>query len=84
MPVGFLRSFLGIITLLDRNFDYRHDVAYFGRKLHDESLLGGARCTVDHERMYERSLQHLDLGRRERRQLVSHINNRVPFTTTMH
>ncbi len=38
MPVGSLRSFLGNITSLDRNFDYRHDVAYFGRTLHDGSL----------------------------------------------
>jgi type IV pilus assembly protein PilY1 len=38
MPVGSFRSFLGNITSLDRNFDYRHDVAYFGRTLHDGSL----------------------------------------------
>jgi type IV pilus assembly protein PilY1 len=38
MPVGSLRSFLGNIASLDRNFDYRHDVAYFGRTLHDGSL----------------------------------------------
>ena len=38
MPVGSLRSFLGNIAVLDRNFDYRHDVAYFGRTLHDGSL----------------------------------------------
>lgn len=38
MPVGSLRSFLGNIASLDKNFDYRHDVAYFGRTLHDGSL----------------------------------------------
>jgi len=38
MPVGAWRSFLGNIAALDRNFDYRHDVAYFGRTLHDGSL----------------------------------------------
>ncbi len=38
MPVGSWRSFLGNITVLDRNFDYRHDVAYFGRTTHDGSL----------------------------------------------
>ena len=38
MPVGSFRSFLGNITSLDRNFDYRHDVAYFGRTMHDGSL----------------------------------------------
>jgi type IV pilus assembly protein PilY1 len=38
MPVGSIRSFLGSITSLDRNFDYRHDVAYFGRTMHDGSL----------------------------------------------
>lgn len=38
MPVGSLRSFLGNIVAVDRNFDYRHDVAYFGRTLHDGSL----------------------------------------------
>jgi type IV pilus assembly protein PilY1 len=38
MPTGSLRSFLGNIASLDRNFDYRHDVAYFGRTLHDGSL----------------------------------------------
>lgn len=38
MPVGSWRSFLGNIASLDRNFDYRHDVAYFGRTLHDGSL----------------------------------------------
>jgi len=38
MPVGSWRSFLGNIAALDRNFDYRHDVAYFGRTTHDGSL----------------------------------------------
>ena len=38
MPVGSWRSFLGNIAALDRNFDYRHDVAYFGRTMHDGSL----------------------------------------------
>jgi type IV pilus assembly protein PilY1 len=38
MPVGSIRSFLGNIAALDRNFDYRHDVAYFGRTMHDGSL----------------------------------------------
>ncbi len=38
MPVGTIRSFLGHIVALDRNFDYRHDVAYFGRTMHDGSL----------------------------------------------
>jgi type IV pilus assembly protein PilY1 len=38
MPVGSWRSFLGNIVALDRNFDYRHDVAYFGRTTHDGSL----------------------------------------------
>jgi type IV pilus assembly protein PilY1 len=37
MPVGS-RSFLANIAVLDRNFDYRSDVAYFGRTLHDGSL----------------------------------------------
>jgi len=38
MPVGSIRSFLGNIATMDRDFDYRHDVAYFGRTLHDGSL----------------------------------------------
>jgi len=38
MPIGIYRSFLSNITALDRNFDYRHDVAYFGRTIHDGSL----------------------------------------------
>jgi len=38
MPIGSWRSFLGNITALDRNFDYRHDVAYVGRTIHDGSL----------------------------------------------
>jgi len=38
MPVGSWRSFLGNIVAIDRNFDYRHDVAYFGRTTHDGSL----------------------------------------------
>ncbi len=38
MPVGSIRSFLGNIVAIDRNFDYRHDVAYFGRTMHDGSL----------------------------------------------
>lgn len=38
MPIGSWRSFLGNIAALDRNFDYRHDVAYFGRTMHDGSL----------------------------------------------
>jgi type IV pilus assembly protein PilY1 len=38
MPVGSIKSFLSNIVVLDRNFDYRHDVAYFGRTMHDGSL----------------------------------------------
>ena len=38
MPVGSIKSFLSNITVLDRDFDYRTDVAYFGRTLHDGSL----------------------------------------------
>ncbi len=38
MPIGSWRSFLSNIVALDRNFDYRHDVAYFGRTIHDGSL----------------------------------------------
>jgi type IV pilus assembly protein PilY1 len=38
MPVGSWKSFLSNIAALDRNFDYRHDVAYFGRTMHDGSL----------------------------------------------
>ena len=38
MPVGSFRSFVGHIVALDRDLDYRHDVAYFGRTLHDGSL----------------------------------------------
>lgn len=38
MPIGSWKSFLGNITVLDRDFDYRHDVAYFGRTIHDGSL----------------------------------------------
>ncbi|NWF72617.1 MAG: hypothetical protein HXY51_06160 [Nitrospirae bacterium] len=38
MPIGSWRSFLSNIVALDRNFDYRHDVAYFGRTMHDGSL----------------------------------------------
>ena len=38
MPIGSWRSFLGNIVAIDRNFDYRHDVAYFGRTIHDGSL----------------------------------------------
>jgi type IV pilus assembly protein PilY1 len=36
--VGGFKSFLSNITVLDRDFDYRTDVAYFGRTLHDGSL----------------------------------------------
>jgi type IV pilus assembly protein PilY1 len=38
MPIGSWRSFLSNIVALDKNFDYRHDVAYFGRTIHDGSL----------------------------------------------
>jgi type IV pilus assembly protein PilY1 len=38
MPVGSWRSFLGNIVAVDRDFDYRHDVAYVGRTMHDGSL----------------------------------------------
>ena len=38
MPVGTFKSFLGNIAPVDRNFDYRHDVAYFGSTLYDGSL----------------------------------------------
>ncbi len=38
MPVGSIKSFLSDIRALDRDFDYRHDVAYFGRTLYDGSL----------------------------------------------
>jgi len=38
ITAGGFRSFLGNITTLDRDFDYRHDVAYFGRTIHDGSL----------------------------------------------
>jgi type IV pilus assembly protein PilY1 len=37
MPVGS-RSFVGNIVVLDRDFDYRHDVAYFGVTQHDGTL----------------------------------------------
>ena len=35
MPVGSWQSFVGNIVALDRDFDYRHDVAYFGRTIND-------------------------------------------------
>jgi type IV pilus assembly protein PilY1 len=38
MPVGSFPSFVGSIAVLDRDFDYRHDVAYFGRTFNDGSL----------------------------------------------
>jgi len=38
MPLGSWTSFVGNIAVLDRNFDYRTDVAYFGRTLNDGSL----------------------------------------------
>jgi type IV pilus assembly protein PilY1 len=38
MPLGSWQSFVGNIAVLDRNFDYRTDVAYFGRTLNDGSL----------------------------------------------
>jgi type IV pilus assembly protein PilY1 len=38
MPLGSWQSFVGNIAVLDRDFDYRHDVAYFGRTLNDGSL----------------------------------------------
>ncbi len=38
MSIGSWRSFVGNIVAIDRNFDYRHDVAYFGRTIHDGSL----------------------------------------------
>jgi len=38
MPLGSWQSFVGNIAVLDRNFDYRTDVAYFGRTLNDGAL----------------------------------------------
>jgi len=38
LPVGSWQSFVGTIAALDRDFDYRHDVAYFGRTINDGSL----------------------------------------------
>jgi len=38
MSVGSFQSFLGNIAVLDKDFDYRHDVAYFGRTINDGSL----------------------------------------------
>ena len=38
MPVGSWQSFVGNIAALDRDFDYRHDVAYFGRTLNDGTM----------------------------------------------
>ncbi|MEP6933840.1 MAG: PilC/PilY family type IV pilus protein, partial [Nitrospirota bacterium] len=38
MPLGTWESFVGNIAVLDRDFDYRTDVAYFGRTLNDGSL----------------------------------------------
>jgi type IV pilus assembly protein PilY1 len=38
MPVGSWQSFIGNIAVLDRDFDYRHDVAYFGRTINDGAL----------------------------------------------
>ncbi|MBV6468526.1 MAG: hypothetical protein NBKEAIPA_00392 [Nitrospirae bacterium] len=36
--VGSWNSYIGDITAFDRNLDYRHDVVYFGRVIHDGSL----------------------------------------------
>ncbi len=38
LPVGSWNSFLGDMTSLDRNLDYRSDVVYFGRAADDGSL----------------------------------------------
>jgi len=38
MPLGSWQSFVSNIAVLDRNFDYRTDVAYFGRTINDGSL----------------------------------------------
>ncbi|TLY20471.1 MAG: hypothetical protein E6K66_09945, partial [Nitrospirae bacterium] len=38
MPLGSWPSFVGNIAVLDRNFDYRTDVAYFGRTINDGAL----------------------------------------------
>ena len=39
MPVGSFQSFIGgSLVAMDRNFDYRHDVVYFGRTINDGSL----------------------------------------------
>ena len=38
MPVGSWQSFVGNIAALDRDFDYRHDVAYFGRTINDGTM----------------------------------------------
>ncbi len=38
MPLGSWTSFVGNIAALDRDFDYRNDVAYVGRTINDGSL----------------------------------------------
>ena len=38
MPVGSLRAFMGGLTAVDKNLDWRTDVVYAGRTLHDGSL----------------------------------------------
>jgi type IV pilus assembly protein PilY1 len=38
MPVGTDKAFVGNIQALDRDFDYRHDVVYFGSTLNDGTL----------------------------------------------
>ena len=38
MAAGSWQSFVGNIAVLDKNFDYRHDVAYFGRTINTGSL----------------------------------------------
>ncbi|MDP1770178.1 MAG: PilC/PilY family type IV pilus protein [Nitrospirota bacterium] len=38
MAAGSWQSFVGNIAVLDNNFDYRHDVAYFGRTINTGAL----------------------------------------------
>lgn len=38
MPVGTFRSFMGHVVSMDKDLDWRTDVAYVGRTLHDGSL----------------------------------------------
>ncbi len=38
MPVGTFRSFMGHVVSMDKDLDWRTDVAYVGRTIHDGSL----------------------------------------------